>query len=48
VRYLPYGQKYIDQLAAAYLALNDKEYLPMIVQKILATAKDDVGRHSQI
>jgi len=44
----PYGQKYIDQLAAAYLALNDKEYLPMIVQKILATAKDDVGRHSQI
>jgi hypothetical protein len=42
----PYGQKYIDQLAAAYLALNDKEYLPMIVQKILATARDDAGRRS--
>ena len=44
----PYGQKYVDQLATAYLALNDKEYLPMIVQKILAAAKDDTGRRSQI
>jgi hypothetical protein len=40
----PYGQKYVDQLATGYLALNDKEYLPMIVQKILATAKDDAAR----
>ncbi len=40
----PYGQKYIDQLATGYLALNDKSYLPMIVQKILATAKDDATR----
>jgi hypothetical protein len=39
----PYGQKYVDQLAAGYLALNDKNYLPMIVQKILATAKDDAA-----
>jgi hypothetical protein len=30
----PYGQKYVDQLATGYLALNGKEYLPMIVQKI--------------
>jgi hypothetical protein len=29
----PYGQKYVDQLATGYLALNDKNYLPMIVQK---------------
>jgi hypothetical protein len=40
----PYGQKYIDQLATGYLALNDKDYLPMIVQKILATAKEDAAR----
>jgi hypothetical protein len=42
----PYGQKYVDQLATGYLALNDKEYLPMIVQKILATAKDDAARRA--
>jgi hypothetical protein len=42
----PYGQKYVDQLAAAYLALNDKKYLPMIVQKILATAKDDAAHRA--
>ena len=42
----PYGQKYVDQLATGYLALNDKEYLPMIVQKILATAKDDAARRT--
>lgn len=41
----PYGQKYVDEFAAAYLALNDKSYLPMIIQKILATAKDDAARH---
>jgi hypothetical protein len=39
----PYGQKYVDELAAAYLALNDKSYLPMIIQKILATAKQDAA-----
>jgi hypothetical protein len=37
----PYGQTYIDQLAAAFLALNDKEYLPVIVKKILETARQD-------
>jgi hypothetical protein len=37
----PYGPKYIDQFAAAYLALNDKEYLPMIVKKILETARQE-------
>jgi len=42
----PYGQKYIDQLATGYLALNDKSYLPMIVQKILATARDDAARRA--
>ena len=42
----PYGQKYVDQLATGYLALNDKNYLPMIVQKILATARDDAARRT--
>jgi hypothetical protein len=43
----PYGQKYTDQLATAYLALNDKDYLPLIVQKILATARDDLRQRSE-
>ncbi len=37
----PYGEKYVDELARAYLALNDKQYLPMIVQKIVKLAKQD-------
>ena len=37
----PYGPKYIDKFAAAFLALNDKEYLPMIVKKILETARQE-------
>jgi hypothetical protein len=31
-----YGQKYVDEFAAAYLAVNDKDYLPMILRKIIA------------
>jgi hypothetical protein len=41
----PYGQKYVDELAAAYLVLNDKEYLPMILQKIIASARKDSGQN---
>jgi hypothetical protein len=37
----PYGPKFVDQFAAAFLALNDKEYLPMIVKKILETARQE-------
>jgi hypothetical protein len=37
----PYGQKYLDQFAQAFLAINDKNYLPQIVQTILETAKVD-------
>jgi hypothetical protein len=37
----PYGPKYISQFAAAFMALNDKDYLPQIIQDILATAKAD-------
>jgi hypothetical protein len=37
----PYGQKYVDELAAAYLALNDKDHLPMILRQIIARARRD-------
>ena len=37
----PYGQKYVDELAAAYLALNDKDDLPMILREIIASARRD-------
>jgi hypothetical protein len=40
-----YGQKYVDEFAAAYLALNDKDYLPMILRKIIASARRDSGQN---
>jgi hypothetical protein len=39
----PFGQKYVDELAAAYLVFNDKKYLPTIVQKIITSARMDSG-----
>src|SRR5258707_9725060 len=36
-----YGQKYVDEFAVAYLALNDKDYLPAILRKIVASASRD-------
>jgi hypothetical protein len=41
----PYGQKYVDEFAAAYLALNDKDYLPVILRKIIASARRDSGQN---
>jgi len=41
----PYGQNYVDEFAAAYLALNDKDYLPMILRKIIASARRDSGQN---
>ena len=41
----PYGQKYVDEFAAAYLALNDKDYLPMILRQIIASARRDAGQN---
>jgi hypothetical protein len=38
-----YGQKYVDEFAAAYLAQNDKAYLPMILRNIIASARRDSG-----
>lgn len=40
----PFGQKYVDEFAQAFMALNDKKYLPQIIEKILATAKADAAR----
>jgi hypothetical protein len=41
----PYGQKYVDEFAAAYLPLNDKKYLPVILRKIVASAEQDGGQN---
>src|SRR5260370_19489998 len=41
----PYGQKYVDELAAAYLVLNDNDYLPMILRNIIASASRDSGQN---
>jgi hypothetical protein len=40
----PFGKKYVDELARAYLVLDDKDYLPLILKKIAATIKKDTGR----
>ena len=43
----PYGSKYTDQFASAYLAINDKSYLAVIVQKIITTARQDAAARGQ-
>jgi hypothetical protein len=40
----PYGQKYVDQFAAGYLALNDKAYIASILAKVTETARRDAKR----
>lgn len=40
----PFGKKYVDELARSYLALNDKDYLPVILKKIASTVKKDFGK----
>ena len=40
----PYGQKYVDELATAFMALKDKRYLPMILKEIVASARRDAGQ----
>jgi hypothetical protein len=43
---VPYGQKYVDELAAAYLVLNDEKYLPMILRKIIESARRDSAQNA--
>jgi len=37
----PLGQKWVDEFASSYLALNDKKYLPSLIHKIIASAKKE-------
>jgi hypothetical protein len=39
----PFGQKYVDQLAGAYIVFDDKAYLPTILNLIVASARKDAG-----
>ena len=41
---LPYGQKHVDRLAAAYLSETDRARLPEIIDRIVATARHDADR----
>jgi hypothetical protein len=40
----PLGEKWVDEFARAFLILNDKQYLPDIVQRIIADAKEEAER----
>jgi ankyrin repeat protein len=46
-RLQPLGQKWLDEFASSYLALNDKQYLPSIEQKIVAAAKVEAEENEQ-
>jgi hypothetical protein len=37
----PFGKKYVDQLAMAYLAFEEKSYLPTIVKLVASAVKKD-------
>jgi len=39
----PFGKKYVDQLAIAYLAFEEKSYLPTIVKLVADAIKKDSG-----
>jgi hypothetical protein len=39
----PFGQKYVDQLAGAYLAFNNKAFLPTILNLVKASARQDAS-----
>jgi hypothetical protein len=42
----PFGQKYVDQLAIAYLAFGEKSYLPKIIKLVASAIKKESGRDS--
>ena len=44
----PFGQMWVDELGASYMALNDKSYLPGIVEKVTARAKAEKQRQAEI
>jgi hypothetical protein len=44
----PLGDKWVDQFGAAFLALNDKSYLPSIVKKIIEDARKEDEKRQEI
>ena len=40
---MPFGQKYVDQLAGAYVAFNNKAFLPTILNLVTASARQDAS-----
>lgn len=47
----PFGQMWVDELGSSYMALNDKSYLPRIVEQISERAKkyaDDERREQEV
>jgi uncharacterized protein len=44
----PFGQMWVDELGASYMALNDKSYLTGIVEKVTARAKAEKQRQAEI
>lgn len=40
----PFGQKWVNELAVAYLSLNEKSYLPAILKKLYALIKEQESR----
>jgi hypothetical protein len=42
----PFGKKYVDQFAMAYLAFEEKSYLPTIVSLVASAIKKDSGREA--
>jgi len=44
----PLGQKWLDEFAFAFLALNDKQYLPSIEQKIMSAAKAEAEEKERL
>ncbi|MBN9007910.1 MAG: hypothetical protein J0H40_21165 [Rhizobiales bacterium] len=41
---IPFGEKYVDEFAQAFMTLRNKDYLPQIIEKILASARADISR----
>jgi hypothetical protein len=44
----PFGQMWVDELGASYMALNDKSYLTGIVEKVTERAKAEKQRQAEI
>jgi len=43
-RLAPFGQRWVDELAAAYMAIGDKSYLPKIETRLRAEAEEEKAR----